>query len=621
MLSRSLFSKVSIIALTPFLGVINVAPFNIVPFSTAQAQSTNLTLEKLSIQAGIYKIIVPKVEFSGTNLTKKELLAILDGKSKEPAKQSLAKLNFAEAVIPELILETRIANRADRQIYKNVKLSNVVAGKIALISADGASFDSKTTVKSEKKGAGSFKGTYDAMSIDNLDLVTIAQVFNEKSLDDNAPMQTIYTGYTLAGLRFDMTTPDGQILMSAGKMSAGAFTARAGKYGFMEFAELMRDNPDIDDMDQEDKVKFYSSLLQIFSNFDIGPWQMDKLAINIDFKDKKSLEKKNIDFKIASLKFGQPDLNFHMDGLDISVPEKKISVKLASYDVKGYSLKPTLDAAKAFVAAGKFEPEDIAAIDYREFIPILGGSELNKLELQAPDIKGDYGSDIKMGIGQIKTSLSNQIRGIPTALSYKISNLTIDTPVSSPNEGIQFMRDNGIEKLDFSAAIEAKWVEERKEFAISDISISAEKLGSLKLSGAIGNMPKELFSGTIGSAQLLALALTAKAAELKIENKGLLELALKGAAKDKNKTPEDLKKDLITIIKQELEKHFGNNEKSMAVMTGIETFLNNGKSLTISVKPKADPERSLDGIGAMDIFLAKEPKDILDKLDVDVKTE
>ncbi len=618
---KSLFSKVSVVALTASFSLIDIAPFNIVPFSTAQAQSANIVLEKLNIQAGIYKFIAAKIEVSGTSLTKKELIAILDGKSKEPAKQSLAKLNFAEAIIPELIIETKIADRADRQIYKNVKLSNVVAGKIARMSADGANFESKPASKKDKYGVGAFKGTYDAMNIEGLDLVAIAQVFNEKSNDENAPMQTIYSGYTLAGFRFDMSSPEAEIVMSAGKTSAGAFTARAGKYGFLEFVEMMKENPDVDDMDQEDKVKFFSSLLHIFSNFDLGPWQIDKLAISINNKDKKTPEKKNVDFKIASLKFGQPDSNFRMDGLDISVPDEKIIMKLASYDVKGYSLKPTLDAARAFVAAGKFESEDIAALDYREFMPVLGSSELNGLELQAPDKKGDFGGDIKMGVGQIKTSLSNQIRGIPTALSYKLSNLTIDVPALSVNEGVRFMRDNGIEKLDFSAAIEAKWLEETKQFAIQDISVTGEKLGSLKLSGAIGNMPKELFSGTMGGAQLLALALTAKAADVKIENKGFLELALKGASKDKNKTPEELKKEFVANIKDGLEKSIGDNEKSKAVIAGIEIFLNNGKSLTISVKPKADPQRSLDGIGAMDIFLAKEPKDVLDKLDVEVRAE
>ncbi len=606
-------------------GVANISPCNLPLFSTsiAQAQSANITLEKIIIPAGVYKFTLPKVEISGTSLTKKELLDILDPKSKETAKQRFLKLSFAEASIPELIVETKIADRADRQTYRNVKLSNAVAGKIARVSADGGIFESKPAAKADKYEIGAFKGIYDALSVEGLDLVAITQVFGETSNDENAPMQTIYSSYTAAGFKFDMASPDAKIIMTGGKMSAGAFMARAGKFGILDFADMLKDNPDIDDMDDKEKFKFFSSLMQIFTNFDLGPWQMENLAINMKMDEKNSDKnnKKSIDFKIASLKAGQPDSNFRVDGLEISMPDEEISVKLASYDLKGYSFKPTFDALRVLLAKGKFEPEVLSEIDFRDFIPVIGSSDLCGLEMQAPDKKGDWGNElIKLGVGQIKTSLSSQIRGIPTALNYALNNVTIQIPKNSSNPGLKLLYDNGIEKLDFSALVDVKWVEERKEFSLSDISVSAEKLGSVKISGAIGNMPKELFSGSMTTAQLLALALTAKAAELKIENKGFIELAVK-AAKNDSKSSDEFKSEDIEKIKKDLDKSFGENDKAKAVIAGFATFLQNGKSLTVSVKPKADPERSLDGIGAMDIFLAKEPKDVLDKLDVVVKAE
>jgi hypothetical protein len=624
----NIFSHISRAALlVAVFGISNIGSSNLplLAHSIAHAQSANITLSNVIIPAGVYKFTFPKLEISGTNLTKSEILAILDPKSKEPAKQRFAKLSFTEATIPELIVEAKIADRVDRQTYRNVKLSNAVSGKIARISADGGIFESKAASKKDKSGIGSFKGVYEALSVDGLDLLAAIQVFGETSNDENAPMQTIYSGYTLNGFRFDMNSPDADIVFSGGKTSSGAFTAKAGKLGFLDFVEMLKENPDIDDMSDEEKMKFFNGLLQVFTNFDLGPWQMENLAMSMKVSDKKSdknNKKKNIDFKIVSIKVGHSDRNFRIDGIDMSIPDENISLKLASYDIKGYSLKPTLEASRAYIAKGKFEAEDIAAIDFRDFMPIFGSSELLGLTMQAPDKKGDWGSDlIKIGIGQIKTSLSNQIKGIPTAFNYNLKNVTIDIPEKSPNDGVRLMRDNGIEKLDFSASIDAKWVEERKEFAISDISASAEKLGSIKISGAIGNMPKELFSGSMTTAQILALALTAKAAEVKIENKGLLELILKAAGKDKNKTPEEFKLELIDGVKMGLEKSFGENDLSKAIIAGFKTFLQNGKSLTVSVKPKADPQRSLDGIGAMDIFLAKEPKDVLDKLDVDVKAE
>jgi hypothetical protein len=624
----NIFSYISRSALlVAAFGITDIGSSNLPLFSTSivHAQSANIILSNVVVPAGVYKFTLPKIEISGTNLTKAEFLAILDPKSKVSAKQRFAKLSFTDATIPELIVESKIADRVDRQTYRNVKLSNAVSGKIARISADGGAFESKAASKKDKSGIGSFKGVYEALSVDGLDLLAAIQVFGETSNDENAPMQTIYSGYTLNGFRFDMSSPDADIVFSGGKTSSGAFTAKAGKFGFLDFADMLKENPDVDDMDNDEKVKFFSSLLQLFSNFDLGPWQMDNLAMSMKVSDKKSDkkdDKKNIDFKIASIKAGHSDSNFRIDGIDMSMPDENISLKLASYDIKGYSLKPTLEVVSALVAKGNFESENIATIDFRDFIPVLGSSELRGLEMQAPDKKGDFGGGIvKVGIGQIKTSLSNQIHGIPTALNYALNNVTIEIPEKSPNEGIRLMRDNGIEKLDFSAKIDAKWVEERKEFALSDISASVEKLGSVKVSGAIGNMPKELFSGSMTTAQILALALTAKAAEVRIENKGLLELALKVAGKDKNKSSEDFKRELVEGVKSGLEKAVGESEQAKAVIAGFTTFLQNGKSLTVSVKPKANPDRSLDGIGAMDIFLAKEPKDVLDKLDVDVKAE
>ncbi len=613
-----------------------VVPASLVLFQPTQlaAQPLPVKIDKLVFDLGIYSITVPKMEMSGTTLTKAEIQEIFSLKSQKPLLQRLEKFSFSEATIPDLIIATRLAGQVTSTTYKNVKLFNVVAGRIGRYTADSASLTASTDTDN---GGMKLKAEYLGMSVEGFDIAAITRVLSETTGDENARMQTLSESMSVDSVRYEMKSPDADMTMSSGKLKSGSFKARPGKISLLDFFDTIKnkDKGDFEDMDDEEKAKFFSSLVQIVSNFEFGGSEIENLVMHFSVADAaadkkpgklaagkpQNAKRQTIDMRIANIKFATQDVNFHLEGLEMSIPDEDINLKIASYDLKGYSLKPTLDAARAFIATGKFDQEDLESIDPRDFMPTLGTSRLAGLSMQAPDKKGDFGGPVKLSIAEIKSSLSNQIRGVPTALSYRLDHATIEIPANSTNEGVRFMRENGLEKLDFSAVIEAAWNESNKELAISEISFSGEKMGAVKFSGKIGNMPKEIFSSGLSTSQILALALTAKSAEITIENKGIMGLTLKTQAKEKGKTEDEIKQQMITDTKAELVKEFGEGDKVNAVVAGLTTLLSNGKSLTISVKPKSTPDRSLDGLGAMDIFLSKNPKEFLEKVDVEVKAE
>ncbi len=592
--------------------------------SPAFAQGAPVVIEKLVIPAGFYVFKIPKIEFSGTTLNKAEIMAIFDVKSKVPLKDRLTKFTFRDAVAPELVIETNLAGDTTRTVYRNAKLSDVVAGKIGRFSADGASFSAKNIGKDTSIA---MNGDYGALVAEGVDIPAINRIISETSQDANAPMETLYASYTIAGMKVEGQLPDGKMLFSMGKVSGGNFRGRPGKLPLFDFIEILKDNPDPDDMDDEDVQKLVTSLIQMFRNIEFGHLEMSDFSMEIQPKEagKKAgagsakQPVKPVEFKIASMKFGQPDTSFRMEGLQMEVPSEKVLLKLGSYEFKGYSLTPTLDAVQKLLDEGNIKELDPSKLDVRDFMPVLGTSMTSGLEMQAPDKKGDFGGPIKMGIASTKTEFGNQVRGIPTSIRYAIRNLTIDLPESSTDKGVLEMKAMGIEKLDVSFVLDAKWDEATKEFKISELSLNGEKFGVVRFSGSIGNIPKEMFSGSLSTAQILMLALTAKNAEISFENKGFLAAVDKGikkGAEDAGQTEAEFRQKGLDSMKAELVSKLGEGPVVDQIVSAIKTFSNGGKSLSISVKAKNDL-----GVGAMDFIASENPKELLAKVDIQVKAE
>ncbi len=583
------------------------------------AQDGVVTLENVVIPAGQITYRINSARVTGTALSEAELLAILEPGAPATVRERLEKLTFAEAVVAEFTVETAMAGTLNRTTYRNIRFLDVVAGKAGRVQFDGATL---SVIPAANGTPAPLTGSVGASFVERLNIPGMLRAFGDTSDNDSAPMETLYAAYTIGPFRLEGTVPDGAIAMSIDRLAGANFRGRPGKIGFLPLMALIQRNPDAKLMTPEDKQTIFTGLVQFFRNFDYGSLEVDNVSMSLRISpaaaarpvpDGKSAPK-SVDMKMASMRFGIADANFRLEGLEMGIPDDAISVKLGLYEIKGYSLTPTLDALYELLQTTDISDLDMAKLDFRDFMPVLGRVTLRNISMEGPDKDGTFGGRMKFGIGETNQAWGNQIRGIPTSLVYTIGNVTIDLPENSKEEAFVFLRANGLRKLDFSASLVAKWNEETKEFGLSELSVSGDKLGSVKVSAAIGNMSREFFSVPPSTVQMLALALTAKSAEIQAQNAGLLEMGLKMAARKAAKPEAAIRKDIVEAVKQELSKSMAGTPAQAAIVDGVSRFLQGGKSLTIGVKAKNG-----FGIGAMDFVTATNPKDVLNKIDVQVQ--
>ncbi|MBY0611779.1 MAG: hypothetical protein K2P80_06310 [Beijerinckiaceae bacterium] len=594
-------------------------PLMLVSGTGALAQPAPMVVENVRIPGGLYTFRIPRIEITGANFSKEELLAVLAGTGPAPLSKRIAAMSFSEAIIPELIQETDMAGDVSRTVYRDVKLANAVNGSIGSIVSAAATIESRNEVRNAKTGKIEptvLAGSFEKVAVENLDIAASVRAFGEVSDDAAAPLLRIYSTYKAENFKVGGTIPDGRMTFSAASIAGREFKARPGKTGLFDFAAIIKETPDVEDMDDDEKRRFFTSLLQFFTNLDFGTTSIRDLALTIDIDETAQTRRSKPDqpgsvaFKVANLTIGGADSNMHVDGVTMTIPQESAEIGLSSYDVQGFSFKPTLDRLKEMVDAGKFDEEDWKSVDPREFMPVFGSIAMKGFTFSAPKMNG------VLSLASQEVALGQQIKGVPTFFSYSIRGLSFPIPETSDDPQLSLLNDLGIKRLDLSAVLASSWDEGSKEIRVTEISIKDERLGALRFSGVIGNVQKEFFTSSLSTVQILALAMTARSAELRIENGGIVDVIVKDRARVTGKSDAETRAAAIADLRRDLVAAIGDLPATRAVIEGATKLINGGRALTIKVKARNDL-----GLGMMDFIAAAKPAEIVEKVDIEVIAE
>jgi hypothetical protein len=170
---------------------------------------------------------------------------------------------------------------------------------------------------------------------------------------------------------------------------------------------------------------------------------------------------------------------------------------------------------------------------------------------------------------------------------------------------------------DESQSLDLFWDEKRNSLAINKLGIDSPD-GSISFKGTFGNVSRELFGGSLRQMEVAALGITLGHAGLRLEGKAgsaFIDGVAEGAAAEtRNVTPRQLRARWRDWVAHDMPQFFGGDKKAKAVSEALAGFMDDPRSLSISVKAR-------DGIGpsAIDIFtFADDPAAIFEKLDVNV---
>lgn len=568
--------------------------------SPAAAQSA-LVLENLAIDFPMMTYRIPRMEVVGTGLSRSEFLALFDRASNEPWAQRFARLDAAEIRIPELVTEQK--HGADKQtiVYRDVRLTDVKAGRIGRMSTAGGSLEAALRDSSR------MSGRFGPMGIVGLDLQQTARVYTEKATAPAEPLRPLYESFTMSGFGMDM--PDGGSFQIEG-MKGGRFAARPTSESWLGALAMAEKLDQSGGASQGDKSKTLKAMAEFLSAFSLGRIEID----GVSFAAPKDAEEARGRIRQIVLSGETAPGQSEMSLRELEVTAKSGSARIGLLSVTGFSFEPTLQglATLADTPLADLEPED-----FRKLVPTIGTVRVEGVDFDVPDTerprgRGPKPENIRFTVKTFEATADKPVNGVPTNLRFAIENIAFPVPAGSRDETLRTLRQLGYDSVDLSTAVHASWNEPGSELLLREVSIAGADMGSLAIRGTLGNITRDVFEGDSAVAMVALLGATAKTVHLSLQDNGLANRFLSAEAKKRRRSAEDLRKEYGAMAAFGLPAMLGNSEAAKTITAAVARFIAKPGRLEMSARA-----RNGGGLGVADVMATGgAPAAILEQIEV-----
>ena len=564
----------------------------------AFALDATATAENVVIDAGFIKYKANKVVASGTAMTDSDLSAMFDPDSATPLTERLEKFTAASLVAPEVSAEVALGAGSNLVAYRDVKLINIDKGKIGAFSV--AAFEQTAKLPDGEE----MRITAGAMSGKYMDIAAIARFMTASRSDDNEPLAVVQETFTADGYSVDLKNAG--VSFKTGTISGRDLKMRPMKTSFKELLTITNDKAAMQSADPETMVKTAGMVLDMLSCFEFGLMEARDIVVTLPAGEKVQSVKLGR-FGVAGFangKIGEYAFeNFELEATDGHA-------KLGQFALRGFNYKNAIDALKEHLEQGI---ESFETADPRAFIPTLDQIAVSGLDLDVPDDKGmgnsADGKRITMALGKFEMNGSGYLGGVPTSLNAAVDNFTFDIANSKDPQLKDFIA-MGVKKFDMSAKIDLAWIEATETLTLRQASSKLAGIGGVTFKATLGNVSKELFTGSQQDIIAAGLGILVKEADLRVENAGIVEKALEVEAKKQKKSVDALKKEGIAVAEKGLPAMLKNAPAAKEIAAALVKFITTPKSFHIGAK-------SAQGLGFADYGqMMSDPAALLKKLAV-----
>jgi hypothetical protein len=366
---------------------------------------------------------------------------------------------------------------------------------------------------------------------------------------------------------------------------------------------------DKDELSSEDQARLLPAIVDFIDAFQIG--QLEASGIEAASKGNDSPSLLRIGRVAYSGETNSQPSDMRMDGIEFSEKDNRIKIETSS--LTGFSYRQTLDGLRNL--QGKAIDEiDLATI--RTLIPTLGTLRISGLDIDALVQESDKAEWFKLTSEDFSVTADRPINGIPTNLRIAQRHAVIPLAANSADDLVKELVALGYGTLDASYTVSATWNEGSSEILLKEVFLQGLDMGTVSLTGTIGNVNKDLFSADEATAAAALVGAKATTARVTIEDDGLLMRYLSGAAKEQKTTPENLRQMYAGAAPFVLSSILGNSEQAKTLGQAVSQFIAKSGKLTVEAQPK-----NPSGFGVMDAVLASDPKALLQKLNISAKVE
>lgn len=533
--------------------------------SPALAQTVTVT----NITAGDgYQLSVPTVEATNTNLTEAQIRRIFTGDFANNA-TALAELDAGSISIPEITVTYDVPKASGQGtepatiIYRDIKITDVVDGVAGSASVASA----------EIKAGSGIDMTFGAMSTGTFDIGGLLAFYGLGTAGASEEFRTLYGNFAFEGGK--MAGPG--FSCEIGSAALDEFKARPLKTDFTEFAKLAA-TVDEDETPPPAVIRqlidFYIDILTAFEST-----PMTGTGFDCSGDDGKG---NSVRVAAGGLEMGgfvpgiYPHFAVNDIVLDVQGPDGG-NITLGNFIWKPMDFTQPIAAladAPAELTEAWFED------NWRKLIPAIDGLSLANLSLDVPDPE-TKGSRIQATVGGFDVSLADYVNGLPSRIGLTTENVKVTIP---QDEAGMMLHAAGITELDLSQDLQLHWDRAAGTIVIDTISIDDARLGTIKVSGVLGNATEELFSADNNVAMVAAMGLTAKELTLDLDDRGISGLIIGVAAAEENQDPAAMRLGFAGLAQAMLVGLIGSTPEAMAASEEIATFIKSKPQVSVTLK-------------------------------------
>jgi hypothetical protein len=573
---------------------------------TAARAQESVVVEGISIDTGFGTLRIPRLEAEGSSVSAAEITSLLSSAGAAGSADRIAAVSATRWTIPEVVFEMKLEKLTQVITYRNVVLEEIVSGRIARLSVDGADIDS-TMPTGEK-----MTGRIGAMTATGLDLAASVRTMTMTSTDPNSPLVTLYESFTADGYEIDM----GDLMrIKVGRMSGRDFKMRPLS---MPLSELFRNlivltpktpgQPPTPE-EQAKVLEMMPALLEIYRAYAIGETELADMTMSgsspqgpFAVKFGRIYMKDFANARIGEMTFG-----------DIAIDGAGNRFALSSFTLKGFDfgqlltdLKTMLDnmPATAIGADGALATPPAApdfSMPHFDEISLAGLD----MDLQVPDpADPSRMQNMKLSLEKSAFLVKSWAGNIPASISYALDHLVV---VPDPNDAkFATVKAFGIDTIDLSARTDVTLDQEKGQLALDEVSFALAKFGRVSMKGVVDNITADVFGTDETARQLALMQALVRSLEIDVKDEGGLDLILQQQSAAMGAPVDQLREQNAAAVPVMLSQMVGATPEITALGNAVAEFLRKGGSLTIVA-------RSLTGVGMLDM---SDPSSILDKADV-----
>jgi hypothetical protein len=572
------------------------------------------------------KIAVPKVIVEQAEFGRDTLAQMFGAGSDLSLPKQLALLTAKSVTAPEVIITQTVAGSEQKLVYKNVVSEGIVDGRIARYSASGASFEAGIGASDGESGEKRrLTGSLGAMTGQDVDAAYLARIYTEKAGPGDGQARPVYGPFSIKDIAFS----DGEASFGYDEVRSSGVSMRMLDEPLRETLEKLNSVSSPEDLPVAERQDYFARILSVADLTRKADMEMLGLKIDAPDKDGEEGERIRLAMDRLSLELDGRKLDASVNGF--SMAEGADYVKVSEASISGFSWDPSVEALKKFVALQDGQHE---SFPFTTLLPEFGTFRVAGIDADLPDSgtgvedwdeyndtpdagEGDRPQRIRFTMKGYELALAKPRNGIPTDVRAGYQDFALQIPEHTQDETLAKLRKLGFNELVLSSNLEAAWDEANETLVIKDISTSGKDIGRFSLSGLLGGVSGDFFSGDAAKAQAALFGLTAREASLQIEDKGFTAKGIQVYA-EQNGMTEDQARGMLEMTASVMLQQFAAQEPRLRnVVDAVSRFIAKPGTFTLTAKSK-----SASGIGALEFAVASQnPLLLLDRVDFEATAE